>query len=121
MLDTLFNVLRGINGAGHQMNFRLQANTGHTERLFDSFLAINQKFLRQDMKNFLISWDRDRLSRINHSIDIGLKNLSVADRDDPVRAHTPNVTASNPCVDGLNLATSHEFGLFNRPLDGLHC
>ena len=35
------------------------------------------------MQDFLISWDRDRLGSINYAIDIGLKNLSVADRDDP--------------------------------------
>ena len=74
----------------------------------DSLITVpNQKLLRQDMQDFLISWDRDRLGSINYAIDIGLKNLSVADRDDPVRAHTSNVAASNPCVDRLNLTARH--------------
>ena len=72
------------------------------------------------MKDFLISGNRNRLRCINHPVDVRLKHLSVSDRDDAMRSHAADMTASNASIDRLNLASCHQLCFFDRALDRLH-
>lgn len=118
--NTLFNVLSSVYSASHKMHFRLQANARHPHGLFNTLLVIDHKFLRQNVQNFLIGRNGDRLGRVYHSIDIRLGHFPVANGDNTVGVEAFNMTARNSRVHGVNAATRHQLGLFNRALDRLN-
>ncbi len=59
------------------MNPRLQPNARHPNRLPNPLLLIDNKLLRQDMDNFLVSRDCHRPCGIDHPIDIGMGDLFI--------------------------------------------
>ena len=63
------------------MYFCLQAYTRHADRLADSFLIIDHKFLGQNVQDFLIRRNRYRLGGIDNPVHIQLLNFAVADGD----------------------------------------
>ena len=46
---TLDNVLCGTDGAGNDVHFCFEANAAHTDRFANSFLFVDNEFLRQDV------------------------------------------------------------------------
>ena len=83
-LHTLDDILRRAFRARHHMNFRFQPDTGHSDRLANALLVIDDKLLRQDVQDFLIGRYRHRACRIDHSVDIAGTDFLVADGDDAV-------------------------------------
>ena len=72
------------------------------------------------MEDFLISRNRNRLRCIDHPINVRLEHLSVSDRNDAMRPHAADMTASNAGVHRLDLTSCHQFCFFDRALDRLH-
>ena len=71
------------------------------------------------MKNFLIRWNCYGLGRIDHAIDIWLKDLSVPDSDDAMGAHAPDMIASDSSINRLDLTSRHQLSFLNGSLNRL--
>ena len=72
------------------------------------------------MENLLICRNRNRLSGINHALYVRLIDFAIANSNDAMRAHTPNVTTGDASINRLNLASRHELSFFDGSLNGLH-
>ena len=81
--DALLDVLRGVDGARHQVDLRLEPHARHAERFANAFLVIDQVFLRQDVQHFLVRGNRHRLRRIDDALDV-------------LREHFPSRIATMP-------------------------
>ena len=66
------------------MYFGLQPDAGHTERLFDALLGVDDVFLGQDMENSLIGGNGDCLGRIYYPFDVWPHYFAIANGDDAV-------------------------------------
>ena len=49
-----------------------------------------------------------------------LHRQGIGEQDDAVAVQAADVTAGNTDIDRVDLAAGHEFGFFDRTLDGLH-
>ena len=116
----LDNVLCRAHRAGHHVHARLQAHPGHTDGLFDTFLTVDDEFLRQDVQDFLVRGNRHRARGIDNPVHVGGGDLFVADSDDTVRIQTANMAARNPGEHRVDLATGHQLRLFHRTLNRLN-
>ena len=119
-LHALDDVLRGAVGAGHDVHLGLESHARHADRIANALLPVDQELLRQHVQDALIGRNRDRLGRVDHVLDVAMRDLAVADRDHAVRVEAAHVTAGDAGVDGVDLAVGHELGLLDRALDGLH-
>jgi hypothetical protein len=66
----LDDVLRRGDGAGDDVDLRLQAHAGHAERLLDAVLLVDDVVLRQDVQHLAVHRDRDRLRGVDHALDV---------------------------------------------------
>ena len=119
-LHALDDVLRRAVGAGDDVHLGFEPHARHADRIADAFLAVDDEFLRQHVQNLLVGGDRDRLGRVDHVLDIAVRDLLVADRDDAVGVEAAHVAAGDAGVDRVDLAAGHQLGLFDRALDRLH-
>ena len=77
----LDDVLRRRHRAGDDVHLHFEAHAAHAERLAHVLLAVDDEFLRQDVQDLLVVRDRDRLRRLDHAVDVGLRDFLVLDRD----------------------------------------
>ena len=94
-LDAFDDVLCRRHCAGDDMHFHFQLHAAHADRLAHVFLAIDDEFLRQDMQNLLVGWQRDGACGFNHTIDIGLRYLGILDFHHAMRIQALDVAAGN--------------------------
>jgi len=99
------------------MDFDFESHAAHTHRFAHVFLAVDDEFLRQDMQNLLIHRDVDRACRLDHAIDVKLRNLPILDGDHTVRVEALNMRAGYTGNDVTNLHVRHQLGLFQRALN----
>src|SRR5690606_27394963 len=92
---------------------------GHAQRLLDTFLGVDDIFLRQDVQHFLVGRDGYCLGGVDDTLQVGTIHFTVADGDDAVAVEAADVAAGNTHVHRMNLAAGHELGFFNGALDGL--
>src|SRR6202041_1227112 len=90
------------------------------DRIADTFLAVDDVFLRQHVQDLLIGGGGNRLGRVNDAVDIALHHLLVLDGDDAVRIEAAHVAAGDAGVHRVNFAARHQFGFFHGALNGLH-
>ena len=102
------------------MHLGFQAYAGHAHGLLDTFLAVDDELLGQDVENFLIRRNGDRLGGVDDPVDVRLGHFPVTDGDNAMGVETLDVTAGNARIHRVNPAPRHEFGLFHSALDGLH-
>ena len=102
------------------MHLGLQAHTAHANGLAHPFLVVHHIFLGQHMQGFLVRRDRHGLGRVNHPVDICLGHFPVADGDDAVGIEAAHMGTGDARIHRMNVAASHQLGLFHRPLDGAH-
>ena len=119
-LHALDDVLSGACGAGHHVHSGFEAHARHTDGVVDTFLAIDDEFLRQHVENALISRNRHRPGCVDNAFDITATNLSIPNGDDAMRVQAANVAARDARVHRLDFATCHQFGFFNRSLNRVH-
>src|SRR5690606_41081003 len=74
----LLDVLCRVDRASHQVHLGFQAHTAHADRLAHAFLVIDNEYLRQDVKHFLVGRNHHGLGGVNHAIDIGLHHFSIS-------------------------------------------
>src|SRR5204863_2681737 len=77
--NALGDVLDRRHRAGDDVDLHFEPHTAHTERLAYVLLAIDDEFLRQDVQNLLIVRNGDRLRGLDHTIDVGLRDLFLLD------------------------------------------
>ena len=71
----LGDVLDRRHRAGHDVHLDFEAHAAHAQRLAHVFLAVDDEFLRQDVQHLLVVGNRDRLRRLDHAIDVGLRDF----------------------------------------------
>ena len=98
-LHTLDDILRRAFRAGNHVYLGLETHARHADRLADTFLAVDQKLLRQNMQYFLIGRDGHSPCGVDHAIDIAGADFLVANRNDAVRIQAAHVAAGNAGVD----------------------
>src|SRR5262245_34520917 len=59
------------------MAINLQPRSQQAERIADTVLAVNDKFLRQDVNNFSVGRQRHRLRRFNYPSNVFFGDLTV--------------------------------------------
>ena len=91
------------------MHLYFETHAAHADRFANTVLTIDHKFLRQDVQNFLFSWNRHSTCRFDHAIDITWADFLVLDSDHAIGVEAADVAASDPGVDILHLAVSHQF------------
>lgn len=72
------------------------------------------------MQDFLIGRNRHRLGGIDHVFDVGELHFLVADRHHAMRIQTAYMAAGDARVDRVDLATGHQFRLFDGTLYRLY-
>jgi len=117
---TLDDVLGRADCAGNHMHPGLQAHTGHTHRLLDPLLLIDDELLGQDMQNLLIGWYGYSAGGIDHPLHITVGHLVILDCHNAVGVETANVAASDTGMHRMNLATGHQLCLLHCPLNRLN-
>ena len=106
-LHTLDDVLCSALCARDHMNLRFKAYTGHSNRLANTLLTVDQEFLWQYVQNFLVGRNRNGPCRVDNPIDIAGTHFFISYRDDAVRVQAANMAAGNTCIDGVNIASGH--------------
>ena len=119
-LHALDDVLRGADGARHEMHLGFEPHARHADRLADAFLRVDDEFLRQHVDDALIGRDRDGARRVDDALDVAGADLFVANRDDAVRVQAADVAAGDARQHAVDLAAGHELGFLDRALDRLH-
>ncbi len=119
-LHALDDVLRGAFRAGHDVDLRFEPHARHADGLADAVLRVDDEFLRQDVQDLLVRGNRHGARRVDHALDVALRDFLVADRDDAVRIQAAHVAAGDAGEHGMNLATGHQLGFLDRALDRLH-
>src|SRR5690606_27094606 len=119
-LHALDDVLRRALRARDDVHLGFEAHARHADRLANAFLAVDEKFLRQDVQDLLVGRNRDRPRGIDHALDVFRSHFLVANRDDAVRVEAAHVAAGNARVGGMNLATRHQLRFFDGALYRLH-
>ena len=89
------------------MYFCFKSHTGHTNRLVNTILTIDNEFLWQYVQNALISRYRNSLRSIDHSLYIISLNFSVFDRDNAVGIHALYMRSGNTCENRFDLHICH--------------
>ena len=79
----------------------------------------DDEFLRQNVNRSLVRRYRDRLRSFDYALDIAAGHFLVAYSDDAVGIQTADMAAGDSRMDGVDFATSHQFGLFHRTLNRL--
>ena len=72
------------------------------------------------MEYLLVRRYGNRPGGIDDPRDVLTQDLSFADGNDAMGVDTPDMTARNSGVHGVDLAVGHQLGLAHGPLDGLH-
>ena len=119
-LHALDDVLGGAFGAGHHVHLGLQPHAGHANRFAYPLLVIDQELLRQDVQDFLVCRYRDGACRIDHPVDIVGTDLLIPDCHDAMRIQAADMAAGDSGIHGVNIATGHQLGRLDRPLDRMH-
>ena len=119
-LHALDDVLRRAVRTRDDVHLGFQAHPRHADRIADPFLPVDDEFLRQHVEDPLVGGYGHRLGRLDHVLDVGVRDLAVADRDHAVGVQAPDVAAGDAGVDRVDLAAGHQLGLLDRALDGLH-
>src|SRR5450755_1341041 len=115
-LHTLDDVLRGAVRASNNVYLRLQAHAGHANRIADSFLRIDDVFLRQDMQDLLVRGDCHRLGCVDYALDVTGTYFLVLDRDNSVGVQAADVAAGDAGVYRMYLAVGHQLGFLDGAL-----
>ena len=115
--DALGDVLHCAVGSGNQVHLHLEPHTRHPDRLADAIGGIDHEALGHDVQNPLVSRNGDRACRLQHTLDIGVVNLRIADRDSAVRVARADVGAGDAGEHRVNLAVGHQLGFLDRALD----
>src|SRR6056297_373923 len=110
------DVLHGADRRGDQVHAGLESNPGHAHRLTDAVGRIDDVFLRQHMKDALIGRHGHGPGRFQHALDIAIDDLLVANGHGTVRIERSDVAAGDPGKHRVDLAVSHQFGLFDGAL-----
>src|SRR4029079_18376719 len=94
-------------------------DAGHAERLLDAVLVVDDVFLGNDVNDFPVEGNRDRLRRIDDPNQIVIADFLVFDGDDAVGVQALDVPAGDARVDFGNIAAGNQLGLADRTLDRL--
>src|SRR6185503_8793008 len=119
-LHALHDVLRGADGARHEMHLGFETNARHADRLANAFLRVDDEFLRQHVNDALIGRDGDGARGVDDALDVAGADLFVANRDDAVRVQAADVAARDTRQHAVDLAAGHELGFLDGALDRLH-
>ena len=103
------------------MHLDFQPHPAHAERFAHILLSIDDEFLVEHVQDLLVVRDLHRPRRVDHALDVCLGYLLVLHRHHALRVETAHMATGNSRIDLANLAVSHELGLLQRPLDGVHC
>src|SRR5450830_141944 len=117
---TLFNVLCGIDRAGHHVDLGFQPHARHAEGLAYAFLVVDHVVLRQGVQHALVRRDRHGLGRVEYALKVGRTDFTVADRHDAVGVQAADVIARHADERRVNPATGHQLCFFDGALDRLH-
>ena len=105
---------------GNNVNLRFEPYTGHTHRVLDAGLLIDDVFLGQHVDHFAVHGNRYGTGRIDDPFDIGLGNFRPFDGNDASAVEPGDVPPGDTGVHGRNFAAGHQFGFFHRFFDGIH-
>ena len=72
------------------------------------------------MQDALVGGNCDRLGRLDHVLDVRVRDLAIANRNHAVRVETAHVAAGDAGVNRIDFTIGHELGLLDRALDRLH-
>ncbi len=117
---TLDDVLGRAHRAGDHVYLGLQAYAGHTHRLADAVLGIDDEFLGQDVQDLLVGGDGHGARRVDDPLHVAGGHFLVADSDDAMGIQAADMTAGDARVDRVDLAAGHQLGLFHGALNGMH-
>ena len=120
-LHAFDDVLSSACGAGNHVHSGFEAHSRHADGIADTFLAIDDEFLRQHVENALISRNRHGPGGVDNALNITAANLAIPNSDDAMRVQAADVTARNARVYRLNFTTCHQFCFFDRSLNRVHC
>ena len=110
---------RGCAGS-NDVDLRLKPHSGHPNRLTNAVLTVDDEFLRDNMENFSIRGDGERLRRVDDSRNVVSGDFFVFYGDDTVAVQALDVGPGNAHVHGGGLAPGHELGFADRLGDALH-
>src|SRR5690349_7984235 len=75
------DILYGCDEAIDDMDLRLKSDARHADRLVDAVLTIYDVFLRYDMQDLPIGWQRDLPRFVEQAVDIPMHDLAIGIRD----------------------------------------
>jgi len=119
-LHTLDDVLGRADGTGYHVHLGFEAHAGHTNRIPNPFLAVDQEFLWQDVQNFLICRNGHGARGVYHPVDVTIAHFLVPNCDDPVRVQAAYMAAGNTGINRVNVATRHQFRFLDGALNRVH-
>ena len=115
---TTFCALR--DRCGHDVDFRLEANTAHAQGFVDTILIVDDEFLRNHVDHFRSIGIATALAALDHPPDVVFTHFPIFDRNDAVRVEAADVTAGDAGEDRSDLTIGHQLGFLDGVLDRAH-
>ena len=106
-VTALDDILHGCSRSGDNVNSGFESHPGHSQRIFDTVLIVDNVILRQNMDYLLVGWNRHRFGCVQHPVQVSLTDLSGLDRDNAVAVEGFDVTSSDPGKNGINFTPGH--------------
>ena len=101
------------------MDFRLQPDGGHADRVLNAGLVVHDVLLGQHMDDLAVHRDGHRPGGVDHPLDILRGDLRALDGHDAAAVEAGDVPPGDAGVDRGDLTAGHELGFLHRLLDGL--
>ncbi len=120
LVDAFDDVLRRRDRGGDDVHLRFQPDPRHAQRSLDAVLVVHDVFLRKHVDDFPVQGNGDGLGGFDHPFHIFLGDLLALGGDDPVTVQAVDVAAGDAHEHRVDLASRHEFRLFDGAFDRFH-
>ena len=114
------NILSSRGRAGDNMAIHFQSGAQQPQRIADTVLTVDHKFLGKHMDDFTVRGQRHRPGRLQNSANIGFADFAALghDGDRSLAVEALNVTPGKPHEHRFYVSSRTAFRLLHRLLDG---
>src|SRR5699024_3262896 len=121
-LYAAINIFSGRDKPRYNVDFSLHPHAAHAYRIADSILAIDDKFLGNNMEDLLIRRQHDALAVLQQAFDVidGDLIILIINGDDAFAAHASDVITGNTYIYRINFYTRGQLGLLYGRLDSIY-
>src|SRR5258708_15459853 len=103
------------------MNVRCQARADHADRVANSLLGVDEKFVGQDVQDFAVGRQGDAASRVNGSAHVFALDVAraMADADSATAVYAAYVIARHADHSSFHWNVGDAFGFFHGAPNGV--